>query len=331
MAGPLTIWAVSDGRAGIENQVVGLAEAVGRLTPADITVKRIRYRPAFDWLPAGLKIAPDAMLAPGSDSLSPPYPDIWPDIWIAAGRATLPHSMRMRRRSDGRTLVVQLQNPTVDVSAFDLVIAPQHDGLTGGNVLTLTGSTNRVTAKRLHSEGATFAGLLEGKPRPFITVLIGGHSKSHTLGAERARTLAEQIRQAAQASGGTLLMTFSRRTPGDARHILENALRDVPAVIYDGSGSNPYFAFLDAADYVLVTEDSVNMAVEAAATGKPVYILGLDSRRPGGKFTRFHQSLRDRGIARPFDGRLESWTYPLLDETARAAEAVLKAWRRKGR
>ncbi len=325
MAGRLTIWAVSDGRAGIENQVLGLAEAIGRLTSVDITVKRIRYRRLFDWLPAGLKIAPDAMLAPGSDSLSPPYPD----IWIAAGRATLPHSMRMRRRSDGRTLVVQLQDPTVDAGAFDLVIAPEHDGLTGRNVLTLTGSTNRVTTERLHAEGATFSSLLEGKPRPLITVLVGGRSRSHTLGAERARVLAAQIRQAAQASGGTLLVTFSRRTPGDARHIIEDALRDIPGLIYDGSGSNPYFAFLDAADYVLVTEDSVNMAVEAAATGKPVYILGLDSRRPGGKFTRFHQSLRGRGIARPFDGKLETWTYPPLNETARAAEAVLKAWRTK--
>ena len=321
----LTIWAVSDGRAGIENQAVGLAEAIQRLTPADITVKRIRYRPAFDWLPAGLKIAPDAMLAPGSDSLAAPYPD----IWIAAGRATLPHSLRMRRRSHGKTLVVQLQDPTVGVDAFDLVVAPEHDGLEGRNVLSLVGSTNRVTMDRLHAEGHVFAGLLDGRQRPFITALIGGNSRSHVLTAERARVLADQIWAAIEATRGTLLLTFSRRTPGDARHVLTEALQGLPSVIHDGSGSNPYFAFLDAADYILVTEDSVNMAVEAAATGKPVYILGLDGRRTGGKFARFHQSLRDRGIARPFDGRLDTWTYAPLDETARAAGRVLDALARR--
>ena len=40
----LTIWAVSDGRVGIEAQVLGLAEAVARLRPADIVVKRMGWR-----------------------------------------------------------------------------------------------------------------------------------------------------------------------------------------------------------------------------------------------------------------------------------------------
>ena len=48
---PLSIWAVSDGRAGIENQVLGLAEAVARLTPTEVTVKRLAFKPLFDrWL-----------------------------------------------------------------------------------------------------------------------------------------------------------------------------------------------------------------------------------------------------------------------------------------
>jgi mitochondrial fission protein ELM1 len=37
------------------------------------------------------------------------------------------------------------------------------------------------------------------------------------------------------------------------------------------------------------------------------------------KFGRFHETLVDRGIARPFTGRLERWTYPPLAETQRAA------------
>ena len=52
---PLAIWVVSDGRAGIENQALGLAEAVQRLTPAEITIKQIRWRPIFDRLPSALK------------------------------------------------------------------------------------------------------------------------------------------------------------------------------------------------------------------------------------------------------------------------------------
>ena len=43
---PLSIWIVSDGRIGMENQAPGLAEAVQRLTPARISVRRTARRGA---------------------------------------------------------------------------------------------------------------------------------------------------------------------------------------------------------------------------------------------------------------------------------------------
>jgi mitochondrial fission protein ELM1 len=81
---------------------------------------------------------------------------------------------------------------------------------------------------------------------------------------------------------------------------------------------------LGAADHIFVTADSVNMATEAAATGKPIHILAVDGS--GGKLDAFHDSLAKRGCSRPFNGTLESWTYPPLLETDRAAAAVLTAW-----
>ena len=317
----LTIWAVSDGRAGIENQVLGLAEAVARLVPADIIVKRLHYAPLFDRWPTALKLCPDAMLSADSDRIAPP----WPDIWIGAGRATLPHAVRLRQRSGGKTMVVQLQDPKSSLAAFDLVIAPEHDQVHGDNVMPLIGSTHRTTPERLAAEYAPWQARLDPLPHPRVTVLIGGKSKSHDLSSQRARILADQIRQA--VGHGSLLLTLSRRTPSAAQAIFRDVLGDLPGLIFDGQAgtpdSNPYFAFLHAADHILVTEDSVNMAVEAAATGKPVYRLPMDRLRPVGKFAQFDDALRARGIARPFVGVLDTWTYPPLDETARAAQKVV--------
>jgi hypothetical protein len=64
------------------------------------------------------------------------------------------------------------------------------------------------------------------------------------------------------------------------------------------------------------------MISEAAATGKPVYVLDLD----GGdaKFKRFHATMRAAGVTRPFTGLIESWSYPIRDDTARAG-ATLRA------
>lgn len=321
----LTIWAVSDGRAGIENQVLGLAEAIARLAPATIVTKHIHYAPAFDRWPTALKIVPDAMLSGDSDALKPPYPD----IWIAAGRATLPHSLRMRRRAHGKTLVVQLQDPKADLKAFDLVIAPEHDGLSAAQVLSLLGSTNRMAPEKLDAAYGQWRDRIEAFPRPYVAALIGGPSRAYALSTDRAAALALQVKLAVQEAHGTLLMTVSRRTPAAAQAVFHDILKDVPGLFFDGTGENPYFAFLAAADHILVTEDSVNMTTEAAATGKPIQVLAMDRVKSGSKFNAFHDSLQARGITRPFGGHLESWDYAPLDETRRAARHVLEVFAEK--
>src|SRR6185369_5196611 len=151
----LNIWAVSDGRTGIEAQALGLAEAVARLRPAQVTVKRIAWRAPFGRLPWGL-IPPRLALAPAS-GIAPP----WPDIWIAAGRATLPLSTRVRRWSQGRTFVVQTQDPRTDLKPFDLVIPPTHDELSGPNVFPIVGAPNRMSPERLAAELARFRTRIE--------------------------------------------------------------------------------------------------------------------------------------------------------------------------
>lgn len=102
-------------------------------------------------------------------------------------------------------------------------------------------------------------------------------------------------------------------------------LSGLPGQIWDGSGENPLFAYLHHADLIVVTEDSANMATEAASTGKPVHILPMVPLKPSRKFQHLHEELSSLGATKPFTGQLESWTYTPLDETRRAAEAILEA------
>ena len=320
-ARPLSIWVVSDGRAGIQNQALGLAEAVQRLTPADIAIKPLRWRPAFDRWPSGLKTP--AMLAPGS--FDPRGVSEWPDLWIATGRATLPLSAKVRDWSGGKTFTVQTQDPRWKNAAYDLIIAPAHDGLSGDNVFEIIGSPHRITPQKLAEAAPAFADRITPLPHPRVAVMIGGRSKAFDLPPAHAADLAERIRTAVQAAGGSLLLTFSRRTPEAAKTIMTERLSDMPGWIWDGTGDNPLFAMLHAADHVLVTEDSANMATEAASTGKPVHVLPMIALKPPGKFARLHADLEAHGAARPFDGTLEPWTYAPLNETERTARAVLDA------
>jgi hypothetical protein len=325
-ATPLSIRVVTDGRAGIENQALGLAEAIARLTPAVIQTRRVSWRSAFDWLPADLKVP--AMLDPASDAPYPRKGEPWPDLWIAAGRASLPLSLGARKRSGGRTFVVQIQDPRLDPARFDLIVVPAHDGLAGANVVSITGSPHRITSQGLVEAASEFGAVLEPLPRPRVAVLVGGRSKAFGLTPDHAAVLANRISAAVEARTGSVMLTYSRRTPNAAKAVMSERLADVPGFIWDGGGPNPLFAMLHYADHILVTEDSANMAAEAASTGKPVHILPMVALKPPGKFARLHADLRDRGAARPFDRRLETWTYEPLAETERAARAVLEAMKR---
>jgi uncharacterized protein len=312
---PLTIWAVSDGRVGIEAQVLGLAEAVARRRPCEIAVKRIGWKWGLGRLP--WRLIPAAALSADSPVAAP-----WPDIWIGAGRASLPLSTRVRRWSAGKTFVVQTQDPRGAVAAFDLVVPPAHDGLAGDNVLPIVGAPNRMNPEGFSRDLARFGARIEALPHPRVAMIVGGKSKVHDLPPDHARAMAADVAQAVRAAGGSLLLSFTRRTPTAAQDILSAGLADLPGWTWDGQGDNPYFAFLAAADQILVTEDSTNLATDAATTGKPVHVLAM----AGGsrKFERFHDDLRRRGVSRPFIGRFDDWCYPPLDETNRAAHELLR-------
>jgi mitochondrial fission protein ELM1 len=316
---PLIIWAVSDGRAGIEAQALGLAEAVARLRPAEILVKRVGWKAGFGRLPWWANPLP-RLTVKADGRIGPP----WPNIWIATGRATLPLSLRMRRWSQGRTFVVQTQDPRTPLAAFDLVIPPGHDGREGANVFPIVGAPNRITSAQIAAALERFHDVVDPLPQPRVAVIIGGRSRAFDLPGPLAAELGRQIAAAIASAGGSLMLSFTRRTPPAAREALTRELRGTPGIIWDGAGDNPYFAFLGAADAILVTEDSTNLATDAASTGKPVYVLRMGGA--GAKFRRFHDELRLRGVTRPFSGVLEHWSYPPFVETDRAAKELLRRY-----
>jgi len=315
---PLKIWVVSDGRAGIENQALGLAEAIARKTEADISLKRVAWPRWMRRAPSRITPAWPSLLEVGGDALTPP----WPDLWIGNGRASIPLSIGVRRWSNHRTFVVQMQDPVRNPRLFDLVIPPRHDGLEGPNVFPIIGAAHRVVASRLQDEKTAFQAELDALPHPRVAVLIGGVAKAYRMSLSHSDRLANAIEDAIRTSGGSLMLTFSRRTPADARKLLTERLSRLPGVIWNDDGPNPYFAFLGAADVILVTEDSANMPAEAAASGAPVYLLPMEGGQA--RRRRFHEDLARHGVTRPFTGRLESWTYAPLNETDRAADEVLR-------
>jgi hypothetical protein len=304
-------WVLHDGKPGMASQALGLAEATG----FPLVEKRLHVRRPWEWLPPALWAAPLRAVDTAEGRLAPP----WPDLVVGCGRNSVAPALAIRRASQGRTVAAQVQDPRVGHREFDLMVVPAHDRLRGPRTVVTRGAVHRVTAARLAAERLRFPAL-ETLPRPIVAVLIGGANRSYRLDLARLAETADRIAAAVKKSGGAALVTPSRRTGAAAEAVLRERLRGVPGEIWNGAGDNPYFAYLALADAVLVTADSVSMVSESAATGKPVHLIGLD----GGdaKFARFHETMREAGAVRPFAGEIESWSYPPLDDTARAGTAL---------
>jgi mitochondrial fission protein ELM1 len=312
MTAAMLCWVITDGKAGMESQCVGLAETLD-LVPV---VKRTRLRSPWRQLsPTILRDAPMRALSVRGDGLAPP----WPDILIATGRQSVLPSLLVDRESGHRTFRIQIQNPTIDPRRFDLIVVPRHDRLRGENVIVTRGALHRVNATRLDQARDHFATRLGALPHPRIAVLIGGNNDVFRMTPEVIARLADQLAALAR-DGGSLMVTASRRTGAENEALLRQKLAGVTGEVWDGTGENPYFGYLAHADAILVTEDSVNMVSEAAATGKPVHLVSL----VGGsaKFRRFREALEKDGVVRPFAGRIEHWTYPVADDMEAVARAV---------
>ncbi|MEM7493399.1 MAG: mitochondrial fission ELM1 family protein [Pseudomonadota bacterium] len=328
-----SIWQVSDGRAGNAAQVRAIVSALyneerwARFSA--ITGQGHRSEPVllsprapWTWLPGARWPFPLAALPNAQRYLFQPP---WPTLWIAAGRRSAPYTRLIKRLSGGATFTVQMLDPKCDPNDFDLVVVPEHDGLSGPNVIQTIGSPSHFSEDAIEQAKADYRPPATGSGKTAI-VILGGDSKAHTFTDEAAISLLRQL-ETALASGWALKLTTSRRTPP---HIVERFRKFSEVSGSDfwagpEDGPNPYLGWLIYADAAIVTEDSANMLCDAAWHGLPIHIARFEGS--SAKFDRLHQSLINRGAARWFDGALEQWIYEPLREAERVAGMIVQALR----
>lgn len=312
-------WVITDGSAGMEAQGIAVAEAVG----LPFTLRRVQAAGAMRFVPAPLQLLVRPARLLRSVTTNAPLEAPWPRLVISIGRRSVPIALAIKRLSHPHAFALHIQNPKVPARLFDLIAAPVHDDFTGPNVIVTFGAVHSVTGSRIAEEAKRFAPRVEALPHPRIAVLLGGESQAFSFPPAAAATFGAQLAALAREARGALLVTPSRRTRPDSLAAIAAAVKDVPHFVWDGTGDNPYFAFLGLADTIIVTADSVNMVTEAAGTGKPVYVQALPGR--SNRLSRFHRLMRERGVTRPFAGRLESWRYAPINDTELVAAAIRHA------
>ena len=312
-------WGITDGSAGMSAQVLALGEALG----LNVQMKRVRVKKRFVWLPNTFFDGPTArlilpfMLEKDGDKLGAPYPE----VVITCGRraAIVALGLKAKIGKGGNTRFIHIQDPQVRPFNFDLIVAMEHDRITAPNVIKSRYALHRITPAILESARVRFAPRFAEYPLPLTAVMLGGSTNKYTLTQTGMSVVINEINTLLESTEGSLLITPSRRTGAENIYILQHAFAGHPRVyVYDNKDENPYMGLLALADYLVVSNDSVNMMSEARATGKPLYILPLPGHADT-KPARFAKLLQKEGSARLLGRDLESWNYEVRDDMAQLA------------
>ncbi|MDP2619272.1 MAG: mitochondrial fission ELM1 family protein [Hyphomicrobiales bacterium] len=312
--GVSSCWLLTDGKIGDEVHCLGIAEALGLRYEMRRVAPRLPWVWLMPWGPIDPRERPER---PGSP-IAPPYPD----LLIASGRRAVPYLRYVKRASQGRTFTVFLKGPRSRAAA-DVIWVPEHDSLRGDNVLVTLTSPHRVSRQTLEAARKAPPPEITALPRPRIAVLLGGNSGAFVYNERTNRRLAAALQSICTTRPeSSFMVTPSRRTPPATLQTAREVLAGHPAIIWDGTGENPYIDFLAHADFIVAPADSINMVGEAVATGASVYIFRPEGG--GRKVDRYLAGLRKIGAVRDLDGPLQSFDYEPIDATPLIAEEILR-------
>ncbi len=240
------IWRFRDGRAGHENQVVGLSEAIARNRNThfcDIYLNRSLR---------GLKsLLPHRMLFASN------LPK--PDLLMGAGHSTHLPLLTFQQRFGGKTVVIM--KPSLPTALFDLCLIPTHDNVMfqPRNVVRTEGSLNRIQpSTKQDSRRGIF--------------LVGGPSRHFKWSEEN---VLGQILKVTQKDQIQWTLATSERTPESFVRAWRRQVPDIPLVTSQECSSQWLPEQLAKCGTAWVTCDSMSMIYEALTAGARVGLLEL--------------------------------------------------------
>ncbi|MEQ8517188.1 MAG: ELM1/GtrOC1 family putative glycosyltransferase [Chromatocurvus sp.] len=295
----LATWLLADGKPGHEAQLRGLAQALARRQPVDLTWVDVR-RTRVTW----------------TDLLRGRYPGLprtgGPHLAVAAGHASHRPLLALGRATGCMTCV--LMQPSLPAWCFDAAIVPRHDRpRRGENVLVTEGVLNPIAPAS--NPDASRGLILLGGPSPHFRFPVQDVCRQVAALCTRFPTI--------EWSAGT-----SRRTPvGTAESLRAMALANLQVVACTDTPTGWVADSLSRCGQAWITGDSVSMVYEALSAGIATGLLELPTKRRG-RLQRGIAELQSRAMLNRLDavlaGRDPAPPPRALQEADRAADWLLQ-------
>lgn len=318
-----SLWVLLDSRMGSVGQARGV---ILQLNPEnyEIVEKNLVYT-KLSGLPNFLRGKTLVGLTPESKKqITPPYPD----LVLSTSRRTVPVARYIKKQSPQSKLIQLMYPGRTGLKEFDLAIVPEHDKdkTFYPNIHYIVGCPHRTTPQALEDAKQRWSSQFNDLPRPLTAVIIGGSIKGKEFSDENARELGRKIKHFKEITGGSILLTSSKRTGAKAEAIILDQLKNLPShtFMWGAKGDNPFLGYLACADNIIVTGDSVSMCCESCGSGKPVFVF-TGRKWLTRKHIRFVASLFKNGYAAALkDCNLNFQPKGRLNSATDAAELIDK-------
>ena len=247
----------------------------------------------------------------------------FPSIIVTCGRRMAGISIALKTRANragAEMKTIHLQDPRLDPSCFDMLVVPQHDRVRSDNVIVTKAALSRMGQSHIAISANTLPQQWQVAASPRVAVMIGGDNRRYKISHKMATDMAKRLAAFATNNNANLFLVPSRRCPDTVLKLLQTVLPPDYCVFATNDQPNPYPGILAIVDAVIVTSDSVNMASEAASTGKPVLIAYW--RAETGRIAKFHQIMQDSNHTAPLTQFLPAGPFVPLDESANIREQI---------
>ena len=307
---------LTQGMHGMVSQVEGLAKALG----LSYKHQKIELKSFWNLIPP--------KISPISENLVKNKFVCDCKIIISCGRKSVIPSIALKKRLGNEIFNIHIQDPKVSFEHFDLIVSPEHDRLKGENIINTTGAIHYLTKKEIN-DNSKYLGIEKDKRKELVAFIIGGPNKYYNYSEKQIHELFNKVKTLFTPDKFKIIVIPSYRTPENILKIAFNTF-SINHHVVKNIDKKAYLSALAISNYIVVTCDSTSMISEAAMTGKPVYIAMMRSFKPTGRFKKFYSQLRDLGITRDLEDRVESWSYNSLNEVNRIAPIVKTKMKKNG-
>ena len=303
---------LTEGMHGMISQVEGLAKALD----LDFMHEKIELDSLWKFIPPKLTPIQSFVF---KNNIEKNF-----DVIISCGRKSVIPSIYLKQKFKNKVMNIHIQDPKVSLDNFDYVVAPEHDSLSGKNVLISKGAIHYLRDGELE-ENKNYLKSQVNKEK-LVTLIFGGPNRYYKYDNQIIDEIFLKIKNNFIKKGYQLIFIPSMRTP---KTIIDKAKDyfDESQIVITNVDKKAYLCSLKLADHIVVTCDSTSMISEAAMTGKPIYVAQVPAIKKNDRFEKFFELFKSLNIIKDFENPLKVWNYEKLNETDKISRYIKKQFK----